>query len=257
MANVISVVTAAHAASAPFLADAYASLVVQELPDGWAWEWLVQEDGETGAIKAALPADSRISYGANRPGGPGVARTSALTRATGSLVKNLDADDQLIPGALGRDIDALCRMETVGWITSRLLDLLPDGSEVSWDADPAEGPIACGSILDFWVANEWRLPIHPVTLCVRRNLLAALGGWLALTTAEDTGLLMALNVISKGYFIAEPSLLYRKWPGQVTAQHFHTEPTEAARRRGFIVERAVALRALVGGQLPSEFANGP
>ncbi|QEV39866.1 hypothetical protein CP978_16030 [Streptomyces nodosus] len=51
--------------------------------------------------------------------------------------------------------------------------------------------------------------------------MSALGGWMALPSSEDTGLLMALNAVSTGWFIEECGLLYRKWPGQSTAQDAH------------------------------------
>jgi hypothetical protein len=39
------------------LTSAHASIAAQELPDGWEWEWLVQEDGLTGEVVPMLPAD--------------------------------------------------------------------------------------------------------------------------------------------------------------------------------------------------------
>jgi hypothetical protein len=48
----------------------------------------------------------------------------------------LDADDQLTPGALARDIEVLSKYADIGWTTSRVVDLLPDGSTVGFDADP-------------------------------------------------------------------------------------------------------------------------
>ena len=70
----------------------------------------------------------------------------------------------------------------------------------------------------------------------------ALGGWMALPASEDTGLLIAASVISPGYFIAEPGLLYRKWPGQMTSQHAHTDPADRSARMAVIQARAEALR---------------
>jgi hypothetical protein len=55
MSRVISVITAAHLPSVPYLLDAYESLIAQKLPAGWCWEWLLQEDGRTGAVAAAVP----------------------------------------------------------------------------------------------------------------------------------------------------------------------------------------------------------
>lgn len=246
MSSTISVVTAVHAPGAAYLREAYDSLAAQKMPDGWEWQWLVQEDGESDSIAPLLPDDRRVSFGCARPGGPGVARTVALARAAGALVKNLDADDILTPGALARDIETLLANPSVGYTTSRVLDLLPDGSTVSWKhQDPEEGLIPVDSIFSFWTQNDWLLPVHPVTICIRRDLLLALGGWMALTTAEDTGLLISANVVTDGYFIAEPSLLYRKHSAQVTVQPYHTEVTARDARRRLIADRAEALRRLV------------
>jgi hypothetical protein len=66
---------------------------------------------------------------------------------------------------------------------------------------------------------------------------------MALPAGEDTGLLIAAAVVSPGYFIAETGLLYRKWPGQVTAQPEHSAHDELQARNQIIEERANALAA--------------
>jgi hypothetical protein len=242
MTGVLSIITPVYGPTIVHLPAAYASLLAQELPDGWAWEWLVQEDGETGDVIAELPMDNRISAGSGRHGGAGTARTLALARSHGSLIKVLDADDQLMPGALARDIDVLSRYPNIGWTTSRVLDLLDDGLTVGFDDDPSPGPLGRDVVLDYWLANDYRAPVHPATLCLRRDLVVALGGWMALPASEDTGLLLAASVISNGYFIPEPGLLYRKWAHQVTSQAAHTHPTERAARMSIIEARALVLR---------------
>ncbi|MEU8186728.1 glycosyltransferase family 2 protein [Micromonospora carbonacea] len=248
--QLVSVITPVHAPSIEYLPGAYESLVRQEMPDGWDWQWLVQEDGQTGALVDVLPDDPRISLGSGRPGGPGVARTSALSRVTGELVKVLDADDQLTPGALARDIAAFTAHPHIGWATSRVLDLMPDGSTVGWDKDPDGGIISRGDVLAFWQANDYRAQVHPATLCLRRDLLLALGGWMALPASEDTGLLLAANAVSDGYFTREHGLLYRKWPGQVTSQAAHREPVEYQGRMKIIEARANALASMLPDGLP-------
>ncbi|MFD6564585.1 glycosyltransferase family 2 protein [Micromonospora profundi] len=245
LTQVVSVVTPVHAPSIEHLAGAYESLAKQEMPAGWDWEWLVQEDGQTGALVDALPDDPRISLGIGRPGGPGVARTLALSRVSGELIKVLDADDQLTPGALARDIAAFGAHPQIGWTTSRVLDLLPDGSTAGWDKDPAGGVIDRGSVLSFWKANDYRASVHPATLCLRRDLVFALGGWMALPASEDTGLLLAANAVSAGYFTRDYGLLYRKWPGQVTSQAAHREPAEYLARMRIIEARANALASMI------------
>jgi len=248
MTHVISVITPVHGPSLPYIAEAYSSLAAQELPTGWEWQWLVQEDGRTGNVAKMLPNDPRINSGMGRPGGgPAIARNMALARADGDIVRVLDADDRLLPSALARNIETMTGRTNVGWTTSRVLDLMPDGSTVSWEhADPREGPIIEGTVLEYFKANQFRLPVHPATLCIRRDLLLALGGWMALPAGEDSGLLLAASVVSEGYFIHEPGLLYRKHPDQLTKQAAHMEPAEWTARMMLIEARAEALRDLLG-----------
>ncbi|GGS37481.1 glycosyltransferase [Streptomyces griseoviridis] len=241
MSRRITVVTAVHSPSAPFLRDAYRSLCDQELPAGWHWQWLVQEDGRTDEVRPHVPDDPRVAFRQGRPGGPGVARTIALAHAEGEYVKVLDADDRLPAGTLARDLAALEADATIGWTTSRVLDLLPDGSTAGFPGDPDHGPVERGAVLDFWKANGFRAPVHPATLCVRRDLLLALGGWMALPASEDTGLLLALSAVSRGWFSEEVGLLYRKWEGQATGQAAHVDPAERDARMTVLETRARAL----------------
>ena len=239
----IVVITAVHEPAARYLPDAYASLRAQDLPDGWEWHWVIRQDGESDGVARYVPEDPRVTFRQGRPGGPGVARTMALADADGAYVRILDADDRLTPGALARDLAVLEGDPGIGWTTSRVLDLLPDGSTVGFDGDPEDGPIERGQVLASWAAHGFRAPVHPASLCVRRALLLALGGWMALPASEDTGLLLALDAVSRGYFIRETGLLYRKWPGQATGQPAHTDTAERAARMAVIGARARALAA--------------
>lgn len=241
MTRLVSVITAVHAPAAQYLGDAYRSLAAQRMPVGWDWQWIVQEDGQTGEPAKLLPDDKRISAGTGRHGGPGVARTLGLARAEGEYVKVLDADDQLTPGALAREIAVLDERPEVGWTTARVLDLLPDGTTIGFDSDPDEGVLQRNVVLNFWRAHNYRAQVHPATLCLRHDLLLALGGWMALPASEDTGLLLAANAVADGYFVAEAGLLYRKWPGQMTGAAAHTEASERDARMSLIASRATAL----------------
>ncbi|PJM93554.1 glycosyltransferase family 2 protein [Streptomyces sp. CB01373] len=250
MVHIVTVITAVHAPGAEFLPAAYKSLTEQELPNGWEWQWVIQEDGETDAVAPYVPDDDRVSFGQGRAGRAAMARTMGLSRARGEYVKVLDADDMLTPGTLARDIAALANGE-IGWTTSRVLDLLPDGSTVGFDQDPPAGPVEMGAVLDHWKANAYRAQVHPATLCMRRDLVLALGGWMALPASEDTGLLLALNAVSRGWFHAETGLLYRKWPGQVTSQAAHTHEGEREARMAVVEARARTLAALPGWRFGS------
>jgi glycosyltransferase involved in cell wall biosynthesis len=239
--GLVSVITPVFGAGQRYLPDAYASLIAQRLPSGWSWEWLVQEDGETGEVAAKVPVDDRVRAGQGRHGGAGTARTLALARSRGQLIKVLDADDQLTPGALARDIDVFTDHSDIGWTTSQALDLHADGSTTHFLTNVGAGRLRRTDIFDRWVDHDFGLPVHPATLCIRRQVIMALGGWMALPASEDTGLLIAASIASDGYFIDEPGLLYRKWAGQSTSQPAHVDPSERTARMWIILERALAL----------------
>jgi hypothetical protein len=99
-----------------------------------------------------------------RRGGEPVTRTMCLSRASGELIKVLDADDMLTPGVLAREIAVMTANPGIGWTTCRVLDLLPEGSTEGFGFDPPEGPSARGSVLEHWRSHDYRAPVHP---CIR------------------------------------------------------------------------------------------
>jgi glycosyltransferase involved in cell wall biosynthesis len=243
MSQTISIVTPTFNPVRDHLLEAYESLRSQVMPDGWQWQWVVHEDGPTHQAQDILPDDPRITFSRTRHGGIAIARNLALAQATGQLVKNLDHDDVLTPGVLGRDIANMQKPHHGRWTTSRVLDLMPDGSTIGFDDDPEPGPLSPPVVFEHWKAHGYRLPVHPTTICIDRSLAVALGGWMASPGSDDTGLLIAASLVSIGYFESEVGLLYRKWPGQETAHARHTEPTEWQLRMRLIEERGDAIQA--------------
>ncbi|GAA2599127.1 glycosyltransferase family 2 protein [Streptomyces tubercidicus] len=233
----ISVITPVHNGGHHYLDEAYQSLREQKLPGDWEWQWCIQEDGYTGITADILPEDPRISIESGLPARAAVARMHGLTRATGELIRNLDADDVLLPGALERDIETL---ERVPWCVSACLDLHQDGSTSPGPYDPLGGPVEPGRFFDEVLKN--RLSVQTTTFAAHRPLVLALGGWHALTGAEGISLLLAAEVVAPGEFIAEPSTLYRKHPDQTTATDHYWNPAEAATRIEAGIQRAKALR---------------
>lgn len=241
LVSVITPVLPAHSAK---LSDTWHSLEQQTTGSDhpWEWEWLVQRDGLEPLLEP-LPEDSRIRQQVNPVAfGPALARNLALVRARGALVKVLDADDLLTPGQLAREVALFHRHPEVGWLTSTAFDLLPDGSRVAPEWQPPEGKIPLGWVTNWWRRHGRRLPVHPASLCVRAELLRALGGWMALPASEDTGLLLALSTVAVGWHLGETGLLYRKWPSQLTASAL-LEPTLPHRQAGWTLaeQRAEAL----------------
>ena len=240
--QLISIITPVYDGGHGFLLDAYRSLISQEMPPGWGWQWIVQEDGETGTPVSILPDDPRISTGSGRRGGAAVARTLGLARATGVLTRPLDADDVLTPGALWRDIATLSSHDDLGWCVSAGLDLLSNGTL----APPPQTEDFPGGRLDpdvifaFYAAGMHR--VISCSMAAHTALVRAVGGWAALPASEDTSLLLACEAVASGWMISEPSMYYRKHPLQSTQRRQFTDPDELAARRASLLGRRHALR---------------
>jgi hypothetical protein len=211
----ISIITPVLGTKADHIGEACRSVAEQELPPDWELEWLVQQDGPNGEATSGLPAEPWIKASVSSAwGGQAIARNLALGRSTGELVKVLDADDMLCPGALWRDIAVIDEHPDVHWTVSRALNYLADDDSLSqFEYNPTPGLIDQQTFMDYW-EQHGEPPIHPATLCVRRSTLLALGGWMALPTSEDTGLTLALNATHHGYFIGDPGLFHRRWEDQ-------------------------------------------
>lgn len=178
--KLISVLTATHHATLCFLATAYASLKAQTMPAGWEWEWVLEIDGPDRDVlaDAIWRGDRRVSISAGARGGPAIARSVALARAAGDLVRNLDADDVLLPGALLRDIQCLDAEPSVCWTTSGALDFDDEHRRGAPKPTFLAGRIPRRSMIDEWIQGQFLPPVHPTTLCVRRPvLLASAVGW--------------------------------------------------------------------------------
>lgn len=253
----ISVITATYQPPADYLLAAWESVRSQQLPESWTLEWLVQEDGREGRrASEILPEHPVIHCQGGRHGGVAITRNLALSRAQGSLVKNLDQDDLLGPGALARDIATFTEHPHIGWVTSHTVDLFTDGTTKSPTDPRPPGPIDPGDLATMWRERDHILPVHPASMCLRRDLAVALGGWMAVPGSDDTGLLIAASTVAPGFFLPDTGLFVRHWPGQASAPDGpHYEPTERAARMRLISDRAALMAAF--GWSPSLTAADP
>lgn len=243
MTHLISIVTAVLAGRHDHLLAAYESLCEQELPDGWEWQWIVQEDGETGEPASVLPADERILTGNGPRGRQAMARTLALSRADGVLVRALDADDVLPKGALAQEITALVANPSIAWSVSPALDLLDDGTIRPGPRDPDPGPLPRSFLVDG--ARNGLLQVMATTFCGYTELVRAVGGWSPLPAGEEVALLLAAEAVSDGLMLPNPGLLYRRWSGNTTPHVDKSKPHFGSHDavHSVPIARADALRA--------------
>lgn len=212
----VSIITAAEKSRRDFLIEAGHSVAAQELPPGWALEWVVQEDGADPALAEAVGQFPFASHQANRQrlrAGP--TRNLALARARGEFLRMLDSDDLLLPDALAAAIEVFARHPEIHWVAAQADDLLPDGRRAPFATSVATGPIPAGLVSQYLLQHR-PANVHPAGLTIRTATARALGGWGGLPVREDTYLLAALAELTPGYLLPTVTWLYRKHPGQIS-----------------------------------------
>jgi glycosyltransferase involved in cell wall biosynthesis len=234
----LSVITAAHSSGSQFVDATMESVRQQELPPGWDLEWLVQEDGEEPRL-ADLFAGVASYQAIGSHNGPGVTRNVALTRATGELVRNLDHDDILLPGALAGLIERFDDPE-IGWAAAQADDLLPDGTRRAYQSALPFGVVLPGAVNDWAIAHRGAWPIHVAGLTVRTQLLRAVGGWGAAPSQDDLVMFAAVSELTAGYNDPAVNWLYRHHATQLSRQEnwWRTELADKA----LVIQRVHALR---------------
>ncbi len=98
----VSVITPAYNAAST-LRRAYQSLCHQDVT---AWQHIIVNDGSTDSTRAVAEAmaaaDARVSVLNSPNRGPAAAHNLALAQAKGPFIAFLDADDEYLPGHLGK-----------------------------------------------------------------------------------------------------------------------------------------------------------
>lgn len=247
----ISVLTSALPNCRRWISETWASVTEQRLPSGWQVEWIVQEDGGTDELRSlvagftASSGESRLSYDANNAAwGTATTRNVALTRARGAWVIALDADDRLASGALAALVDAMEGAAMAAWSAGRTVYLREDGS-----TDPYPDRLPSGVVMPGWLGDDWlehgRPAAAPGAFLIRRDVLQAFGGWMALRGSEDTGVLVSMSEEWEGRGVDSVVLEYRKWPGGTTSSQSWRD--DHPRHQQVIADRLKALRRLRAG----------
>ena len=195
----VCLVTAVLAPDPAHLAAAIDGVRGQRLPAGWGWQWAVQQDGDGPGLQAWFAGDDRIRF--ERHGtrlGVAGARNLALARLSGDLVRTLDADDVLLPGALAGLLPHF-RDPRIAWAVGQADDLEPDGTRTPFPSALPFGRVRAGELNHWAVAHGGTWPVHGAGLTVRTTALRALGGWAGVPNDEDLVMLAALSEMSDGY----------------------------------------------------------
>ncbi|MEV0081137.1 glycosyltransferase family A protein [Nocardia neocaledoniensis] len=212
----LSVITAAHPGRTDLLIEAGESLATQQLPAGWEVEWLLQEDGELGVLRAVSDRFDFARYDSvSTQLGIAVTRNLALTRARGELVHALDSDDLLLPHAVATAIEAFEARPQIHWVSGQADDLLPDGTRVPYPPLIGPGLIEPG-VVDRHMAEVGLPPIACPGLTMRTTTVRMLGGWAANPRWEDSALFAGLAALTPGWVTDTVTWLYRQHDGQTT-----------------------------------------
>lgn len=164
------------------------SLLAQTFED---WELIVVDDGSTdgtGSYVAEKYDDPRIAlYTMAVNAGAGACRNLALTKARGTLVAVLDADDEYLPTKLEKQVEIFTTDPSVSAVGCQVFEFGQWGGP-----EMGRWPTRAEDIHRKQV--ERKVPIHHSTAVFKRTELEEVGGWdAACRRAEDFALFLRLG----------------------------------------------------------------
>lgn len=240
---VLTVLTPAHSSAREWLPATAQSVLSQDLPSAWQLEWVVQSDGSEGnSLADVLPDDERIRFDSNDAQlGPAMTRNLGLARAQGTFVQTLDADDLFVPNALRTVVTAIEAHPEVHWIYAQADDLMPNGERVSFEPWMRPTGLVPAGRLPMWIEQHGgNVPMPCAAVAYRTTTLRAMGGWMALPSGEDVGLLAAVSAVTDGWQDPATTWLYRQHEQQ-TSRH-DTHPRWSAIARQVALQRFSAVQ---------------
>lgn len=233
----ISVITPLYRTPAPVLARTWASLRAQTHTD---WEWVVLDDSPDGDDAAwrqvyGFCADDRYRIRLLRgvhSGVIGAVKRAAFMAAEGSVLVELDHDDELTPDAL-TEISTAFHDPAVGFAYSDWAEINAAGESCRypagwafgygadrWDVAPGLWVMSAPPVNDVTIRHIVSAPNH--VRAWRADVYRALGGHdPALDVADDYDLVVRTFLATRMTHI--PRLLYRQHIGGHTAQRQRNE----------------------------------
>ena len=167
---------------ARFLGQAIESVLAQCYP---CREIIVVDDGspdQAGTVAACYP---EVRYLRQPNQGVSAARNAGLAASTGAYVAFLDADDRLLPDALGAGVDCFAAHPECAFVYGNFRFIAEDGSPLSRRVRGDENGGLYRTLLG------WNHIEMTATVLFRRDVLQAAGGFITwLRCAEDYELLL-------------------------------------------------------------------
>jgi len=167
-------------------------------------ECLVVDDG---SIDETADVASHLGVAVVRQGNAGVsaARNAGLAATRGDLVVFLDADDELLPEAIGAEVDALHAHPDAAAVVGRCLPIDAEGRAVACEYHGVDA----GDLYREWLPRNFVWT--PGAALFRRTALEAIGGFpIDLGPAADYAVYLRLARTSRVVFLPRPLVRYRQ-----------------------------------------------
>jgi len=179
------------------------------------------DDGSTDATPAiaaaAAAADPRIGVTRKANAGVSEALNLGLAKARGEWIARLDADDEMEPDRLRRQLEFLAASPRLGGASS-FFTVIDGGGRVRQTVRPL--PLSEAEIEPLFARGGTLRYTHP-TVTYRREVALALGGYRrALEPCEDVDIFLRFYEAGRPILV-QPEFLtrYRVHPAQITARN--------------------------------------
>ena len=197
-----------------YLPRAVQSVLTQSYPN---IEVLIVDDGstdDTPAIVRQWDADTRVRVTRQANAGQARARNQGVAASRGRFVAFLDADDEWLPNKLERQMPLFAARPGLGVVYSDFERMDADGGPLP-KGDPV--PMYRGWVSGALLINNF---VSFQTAVVRRECLERHGAFdQTLGMGIDYDLWLRLSAHYQFDFIAEPTVRYRIWSGQMSKNY--------------------------------------
>ncbi|MBU6303524.1 MAG: glycosyltransferase family 2 protein [Verrucomicrobia bacterium] len=213
---------------ARYLHEAIGSALGQGSPD-CPVEIVVLDDGSTDDTPAVAAAfGSAIRYQRQENAGLSAARNAGMRAASHDLVIFLDADDRLLPGAVGTLVEVWQKADPpFAVLASRNVEMDAEGRQLDSPPPPDTGGISRVSARDLVIRNRFA-----TTVLADRRILLGLGGFdESLPASEDRDMWIRVAASHPVALLDRVTLAVRKHGANMS---------KAATRQSLAIDRVLA-----------------